>query len=215
MAGLVNPSTGGGGGAVGEEFMYRQPVGTYRGPSVYSGSEFTTGIGCAAQRMWFVPFIVPVETTYDRIAVWTPSSNSTSSSVRLGIYEFDETRQDCVGAKYADYGLVTVPASGHTKCEITISETLPAGNYWLALAGSHGSTKFRTLQSWAPNHASPYADYGYESAAQAGGAVNRIFSGGTYTSNTAALPEVNAIAYDWGNSTLSTYVPAISLRRSA
>jgi len=77
---------------------------------------------------YYTPFFVPVTTTFDRIAVRTGSTFSGTSSTRIGIYNSTGGQPSTV---LLDAGTVANTASNQT-AQITISQQLTAGIYWLA-----------------------------------------------------------------------------------
>jgi hypothetical protein len=75
-----------------------------------------------------MPFSVPVETTYTRIGLQVQTA-AASSTIRLLIYNAEATEG------YPEDILLnagTVDSSSTGAKEITISETLSAGHYWVA-----------------------------------------------------------------------------------
>jgi hypothetical protein len=77
---------------------------------------------------YYVPFYVPQTTTFDRIGCRTASGFSGTATVRLGIYSNSTNRPDLV---VLDAGTLSATAAS-TFYEITISQELSAGWYWLA-----------------------------------------------------------------------------------
>jgi hypothetical protein len=69
--------------------------------------------------------------TFDRIACRVNTAASSGGVVRLGIYE--ATSDGLVGNLILDAGTVATNSTGVK--EITISQTLAAGKYWLAVVG--------------------------------------------------------------------------------
>jgi hypothetical protein len=95
------------------------------------------------------PFVVPVQTTFDRIAIHVVNGQ-TSSVVRLGIYSHNATL-DYPGALVLDAGTVSATSGGFRS--ITISETLSPGIYWLAAVHQEGTTAPNIrgqARSWVP-----------------------------------------------------------------
>jgi hypothetical protein len=76
-----------------------------------------------------VPFWVPSDTTYDRIAVILLSTAGATRKTRLGIYEDDGT--GFPGTLILDAGQISGDGSGAREKSITISQALAAGMYWL------------------------------------------------------------------------------------
>jgi hypothetical protein len=99
-----------------------------------SGYYYKTGISASStitvthQRVYYTPIYIPETTTIDRLAIRTVASFSGSSTVRLGIYNNTNGLPSTV---LLDGGTVSATAA-NTIYEITISQSLNAGFYWLA-----------------------------------------------------------------------------------
>ena len=78
----------------------------------------------------YAPFIVNKTNTFDRIAIETLSTYVGTGAVRLGIYNNDNTTGK-PSTVVLDAGTVATTAAS-TIYQITISQSLSAGNYWLA-----------------------------------------------------------------------------------
>jgi hypothetical protein len=76
----------------------------------------------------YLPILIPESKTYDRIGFRTAGSFSGTGIARIGIYNNLNGRPDTV---LLDAGTVSHTAAD-TNYEITISQTLGAGFYWLA-----------------------------------------------------------------------------------
>lgn len=76
----------------------------------------------------YAPILIPTTTTYDRIGIRTVNTFSGTASIRLGIYNDLNGMPDTV---LLDAGLIS-PTAASTSYEITISQTLSAGFYWIA-----------------------------------------------------------------------------------
>jgi len=81
-----------------------------------------------ANRTNYTLFYIPTTTTFDRIATRTGATFSGTSSIRLGIYNNTDFKPSTV---LLDAGTVSATAAS-TLYEITISQTLNEGFYWLA-----------------------------------------------------------------------------------
>ena len=112
------------------------------------------------QRVFYTPIYIPVSTTFDRIGIATSSGFLGTSSVRLGIYNNTDGRPSTV---VLDAGTVA-PTASSSVYQITISQTLAAGLYWLAFC-----------QQTAPSTAS------YLGTGSSGGFVNPIIGGSAAT----------------------------------
>lgn len=78
----------------------------------------------------YTPFIVTQTKTFDRIAIATVASYVGTGSVRLGIYDNDSTTGKPTTV-VLDAGTVATTAAS-TIYQITISQSLTVGTYWLA-----------------------------------------------------------------------------------
>ena len=81
-------------------------------------------------RTYYYPFIANSTATFDRIAIQTNSSYVGTGSVRLGIYNNDSATGK-PSTVLLDAGTVSTTAAS-TIYQITISQSLTVGNYWLA-----------------------------------------------------------------------------------
>lgn len=115
------------------------------GPAIYVGlrsSEYYTNAGNASNFApakditYYIPFFVNESTTFDRIACRTHSTFSGTATVRLGVYNQANGGPDTVAF---DAGTVSCTAAS-TTYEITISQTLGAGLYWLAFNSQSNAT---------------------------------------------------------------------------
>ena len=79
---------------------------------------------------YYLPFFVPAKGTFDRIAIQTSSTYVGTGAVRMGIYNNDVATNK-PSTVVLDAGTVATTAAS-TVYEITISQTLTGGVYWLA-----------------------------------------------------------------------------------
>lgn len=89
-----------------------------------------TAMTASHQVTYYTPIFVNTSNTFDRIGIISASTFVGSSTVRLGIYS------DTAGSPNTlvlDAGTVAPTASGQVN-QITISQTLSTGFYWLAFA---------------------------------------------------------------------------------
>lgn len=84
------------------------------------------------------PFLVPDNATYTKIAVECTSGQGATREGRLGIYNDTD---GAPSSRVLDAGTVDLSTTGLK--EITISQALTAGWYWLAYVGNHSSPVFR------------------------------------------------------------------------
>jgi len=121
---------------------------------------------------------IPQTQTFDRIAVRTAATFSGTASVRLGIYNHDTTTGK-PSTLLLDAGTVS-PTAASTAYQITISQSLTPGFYWLASnmqsAATTSTFTGRDIAAggfipWAPYEASPastvFAGYGQNSVSGA------------------------------------------------
>lgn len=131
-----------------------------------------------ADRLLCAPFLVPKATTFDTIAV-AINTGGASSAVRLGIYADTGTRYP--GSLVVDAGTISTATNGLKG--IAISQALPAGLYWLALAAQTGGTPpsimLETVQdNWVGNVASGF--YAFDGSYYQAGVTGAL--PGTFTS---------------------------------
>lgn len=125
---------------VGDQYALHHGLFTnrYHSSPMFADSYSTSGIG--ANWLYVVPIRIGLESTATRIGIEVTTLNA--SDVLLGIYN-----SDGVGGMPSSVALDagTVDASTTGEKEITISQTLQPGLYWLALQGEsnpalrHGS----------------------------------------------------------------------------
>jgi hypothetical protein len=105
--------------------------------SYYSSRIPSIGFGTATvNTTYYTPFFVPVTTTFDRIAIRTAPSFSGTSSTRLGIYNSTAGLPSTV---VLDAGTVGNTSLNQT-AQITISQQLTPGVYWLAANSQTAAT---------------------------------------------------------------------------
>jgi hypothetical protein len=91
----------------------------------------TASMTITHQRTYYSPIYISETTSIDRIAIRTSSIFSGTTSVRLGIYNHDYST-GLPTTVLLDAGTVSVTALS-TIYEITISQTLGAGFYWVVM----------------------------------------------------------------------------------
>jgi len=101
-------------------------AGQYYG--AYGGSASVATDAFIADRIYAIPFIVMIAEAFDRISVNVSTAGSAGSKARLGIYYNDVAKP---GARLLDAGEIDVDSTGVK--EITITQTLQPGLYWLVL----------------------------------------------------------------------------------
>ena len=103
--------------------IVRQISGLYYRPSVQYGITSPT-----ANSTGYLPMFFPTSVTLNRIACATSATFAGTASIRLAIYNNSDGRPTTV---LLDAGTVSATAAS-TGYEITISQTVSAGLYWLA-----------------------------------------------------------------------------------
>jgi len=97
----------------------------YRGMNDY-GSQVTSVVSQTV----YVPFVINETKTFDRIAIQSSPFYVGTGAVRMGIYNNDSTTGK-PSTVLLDAGTVATTAA-YTIYEITISQSLTAGAYWIA-----------------------------------------------------------------------------------
>lgn len=115
-------------------------------------------VASTLQRTYYVPFFVPVETSFDRILAKSGSNFSGSSIVRLGIY--NSSADGLPTTVLLDAGTVNF-TSANQSLQITISETLGPGLYFLA-ANSQTAATTNSYVSVGSNSAASYTGIPYD-----------------------------------------------------
>lgn len=111
---------------------------TYTSLNYYTSTFNSTALfTMPASYQYFIPFYVPVSTSFDRIAIraWSTYAGF-STTVRLGVYNSSAGLPTTV---LFDAGTVSV-ATANSLSTITITQTLSAGWYWLSCAVGTVST---------------------------------------------------------------------------
>jgi hypothetical protein len=150
--------------------------GRYYGPlSARTTSAPGTGV------MTAVPFWVHATTTFDRIGCSITTAGAAGTVIRLGIYT-DSLGQP--STKVLDAG--TVAGDAVASPELTISQSLTAGWYWLAAVSQVGSATLRGVSSTA------MLPVGASTVAEACQSVPVV--GHTMTGQTGTLPTTFTIS---------------------
>lgn len=119
--------------------------GCWYGPPVASTA--TTSTNASAFRIPTVPVFVPHEVTIDRI-YFEITTASPTAECKVGIY--GSTANDLPGALILDAGFVDVTATGGK--QVTVSQELPPGLVWLALA-TNDTIGYRAIANAVPGAA--------------------------------------------------------------
>ena len=139
-----------------------------------------TGVASGTGTLCVYPLIVPTTTTFNQIAA-TPTTVTTSGTVRLGIYA---NSAGAPGALIADYGTASFTTS-NVPATITISQTLAPGKYWLAGVVQTGSATWLGTSATASGYASPTQRMSSVTS-------SAFATGWTQASVTGALPSTGA-----------------------
>lgn len=162
-------------------FWYRSPIAT---ASLTAAGPANTTI--------YTPLFVPSAVTVDRIGFYTGTAFSGTATVRLGIYADNGGGQP--STLVLDAGTVTATAA-NTGYQITISQTLSAGIYWVAFNCQSPAT---TNQYWgisSPAYLIPNTS-----------AIPSAYTSWQQTSVTGAFANATSIAAQAGA------VPTVSVR---
>lgn len=95
----------------------------------YRGLGQAIGLVATVNQTVYFPFLLGETKTFDRIALTTRNTYAGTGSVRLGIYNNDSTTGK-PSTVILDAGTVATTAAS-TVYQITISQSLTAGAYWL------------------------------------------------------------------------------------
>jgi hypothetical protein len=164
-----------------------------------------SNIGVAATTLsvnttYYAPIFIPTTTTYDRIGVRTGTSFSGTASVRLGIYNDSAGKP---GTVLLDAGTIA-PTASTTSYEITISQTLNAGFYWIA---------FNTITAAATNTYQGVTS----SAGSAVVSFTNHFTSYNFTGSSPSIGFAQSVTVTSGFSTATslsdgTILPAVGIR---
>ena len=143
----------------------------------------------------FTPFWLPAAKSISRIAVTVPTAGSAGSVVRIGAYNDDN---GVPGTLIFDAGTVNSTTTGDK--EITTSQTLPAGRFWLAAVVQGGASTLARLggvtqtSTWNLNaFLSPYLDAVYWAYFKA--SVSGALPDPAFTSRAAGIGQNTNIGY--------------------
>ena len=141
--------------------------------------------------LWLNPFTLGSRRSFNRIGVRT-GTYSSSTSIRVGIYR-DSINGGVPGRLLLDAGVITA-AAANTTYEITISQTLGPGLYWLAstangtgcqwISNSSGSCMPIALNSSYASRHSLYVSHTY-------GALPSDITSETFSLETIANPVIH------------------------
>jgi hypothetical protein len=126
----------------------------YGSPTSAARSEVTY----AANITYYTPIYVRESRTFNRIAILTSGTFSGTASLRLGIYN---QTNGVPSTLVLDAGLVA-PIASTTTYEITISQALTTGWYWLA-ANTITAAATNRYYSYSATGTANFADMGFTS----------------------------------------------------
>ncbi len=162
-------------------------------PGTVAGAAFQ-----ASGRCHYTPVVVPRTLTFDRIAIHL-TVEATTGTVRLGIHA-SNAAGDGPGALILDAGTVSIASGsgGAAPREITISQELTRGIYWLSCQPEYTGTPSAAQLSSAPS---------YLFSVRTSVTGNSLI--GYYQANTGALPSPATVT-----PTANSSSPAVFLRRA-
>jgi hypothetical protein len=147
------------------------------------------------QRVYYTPIYISEATTLDRIAIRTSSGFIGSTTVRIGIYNNTNGQPATV---ILDAGTVSVTASS-TTYEITISQSLSAGIYWLAFCQQGSAPTTSSYVGAVASSTVPNSLIGFStSSPNVNNVIGFIQSSVTGAFSTAtSLSSTTDVAYTW------------------
>jgi hypothetical protein len=168
----------------------------YRTPSVVSSADRTA----TNNQTVYTPIYIPESTLFNRIGMLTRTTFSGTATVRLGIYNNTDGKPSTL---VLDAGTVS-PTAASTAYEITISQTLSAGFYWLAFCqqGTAPAVSSYAGFSGANNVAIPILGYGTSIIAQS----TNVTCAFTQNSVTGAFSDVGTLSN--ANTQIFTWIGA-------
>lgn len=105
--------------------------------------------------LYFLPFFVPKTQAFDRLSFWiSTGAGAAENEVRTGIYR---NANGTPGTRLVDNGR-SVVGTGTNAFEVTISQVLSPGWYWLAIIANRapsGSATQPTIRGYANTVAGP------------------------------------------------------------
>lgn len=118
----------------------RARISTYTAGRYYRGqainNNLTSSFSISANTMYAVPFYNHKSHTFDREGIRITTAVDTAK-IRFGIYTSTNGAPD---ALVLDSGEYTMSGVGAQDAEVTISQTLPEGNYWLVMVSNTAVT---------------------------------------------------------------------------
>ena len=152
-------------------------------------------VTATANRTVYTPIYIPVTQTLDRIAISTGTLFSGTGTVRLGIYNSTNGLPSTV---VLDAGTVT-PTAASTAYEITISQSLTPGFYWLAFNQQGTAPTTGSYGGNTPTSNDPNPLIGGASSVIGGGLTQSLFeasiTGAFATAGTVS--NISSVIYVW------------------
>jgi len=102
--------------------------------SLWINDNLSTTTTITQDRLYAIPFYVHTGHTFDRIGVRV-TTGVNNGHLRIGIYK---DSSGLPGSLVSDAGAVTMSGTGAQDAEVTISQYLSIGHYWLAVVGDSG-----------------------------------------------------------------------------
>jgi len=185
----------------------KQPYDWFAMPKFIAGKYYTTDAGVTAgsvstqSRLYLLPFWVHTTETFDRIGIRV-TATAASSVIRLGIYSANSNYEPT--SLVLDAGTVD-SATAISSQEITISQQLTPGMYFLAAVPQGGAPSFQTIGN------NPLSIPGFSSIPFSSVVTNQaILTTYIIGSITGALPST----FNLAGSTVTTGAPRVFLRAS-
>lgn len=135
------------GAAAATDLALRQPDGPWKSGCYYTARPMTIASQASVLNLLtLLPVWVPTACTLDRIAVAVKGS-ATGSALRLGLYA-NNASTDQPTTLYVDGG--TVAATSNGAKEVVISQAVPAGWLWIAVAAQGGTPTIEAVTCSLP-----------------------------------------------------------------
>jgi hypothetical protein len=161
-----------------------------------TGANLTTAAGATASVTYYTPFFLPVTTTFDRILMRTGTTYSGTATVRMGIYN---STAGLPSTLVLDAGTVS-PVATNVSYQITITQQLTPGLYWLA-ANSQTAATANNYVGIASNQASTFIGQPYSNTTL----MTQYY---TQTGVTGAFANASGVTAGTGTGGISVWVRA-------
>lgn len=181
----IAASGGGGGSSIGTTGVIKPKVGNWFGPYEAPGSG---SYGGTLNRLDLVPIWIAQSTPIDAIAAFVATAAGAGGVVRLGV--FNSKSDGMPGTVRFDSGTVATTSTGVKS--ITISQTLPAGLYYLGAVPQVATAVFRAFGGQPTSRFGWDWDEGYFSASAAN-AINYL----TVSGVSGALADLSSASFGY------------------